>query len=168
MPLEKILHCISSVIRFFSLLKQSYKTYLEIKDCFGKRKPLFIAKLHVTDLHICGNIGRISSRHITEEYSNYNMKRWSGKEWSKKYIKYTLIYVTILFIAPNKRGSQLIFFLLLHKNMLLYSLEASHWGASNEYQQHKFSWRNKKKYQYFSVGKNCHIWSYNSYEEMRC
>ena len=30
--------------------------------------------------------------------------------------------------------------------MLWYSLEAPHWGTSNEYPQHMFSWRNKKKY----------------------
>ena len=28
--------------------------------------------------------------------------------------------------------------------MLWYSLKALHWGASNEYPQHMFSWRNKK------------------------
>ena len=32
------------------------------------------------------------------------------------------------------------------KHMLWYSLEAPRWGASNEYPQHMFSWRNKKKY----------------------
>ena len=39
----------------------------------------------------------------------------------------------------------MIFFLFLHKNICCgYSLEA-HWrGASNEYPQHMFSWRNKK------------------------
>ena len=30
--------------------------------------------------------------------------------------------------------------------MLLYSLEAPHRGTSDEYPQHMFSWRNKKKY----------------------
>ena len=39
----------------------------------------------------------------------------------------------------------LIFFLLLHENICCgYSLEAPHRGASNEYPQHMFSWRNKK------------------------
>ena len=39
----------------------------------------------------------------------------------------------------------LIFFLFLHENIYCgYSLEAPHWGTSNEYQQHMFLWRNKK------------------------
>ena len=39
----------------------------------------------------------------------------------------------------------LISFLFLHKNTRCgYSLEAPRWGASNEYSQHMFSWRNKK------------------------
>ena len=39
----------------------------------------------------------------------------------------------------------LIFFLFLHKNISCrYSLEAPCPGASNEYPQHMFSWRNKK------------------------
>ena len=35
--------------------------------------------------------------------------------------------------------------------MLWYSLEAPHWGASNEHRQHKFSWRNKKTYIGYSL-----------------
>ena len=39
----------------------------------------------------------------------------------------------------------LISFLFLHENICCgYSLEAPHRGASNEYPQHMFSWRNKK------------------------
>ena len=39
----------------------------------------------------------------------------------------------------------LIAFLFLHENICCgYSLEAPRWGASNEYPQHMFSWRNKK------------------------
>ena len=39
----------------------------------------------------------------------------------------------------------LIFFMLLHKSICCrYSLEAPRRGASNEYPQHMFSWRNKK------------------------
>ena len=39
-----------------------------------------------------------------------------------------------------------IFLSVLHKNTCCgYSLEAPHWGASNEYPQHVFLWRNKKK-----------------------
>ena len=59
-----------------------------------------------------------------------------------------------LFIVPvQKRGIQIIFFLFLHEKICcVYSLEAPPRGASNKYQQQKFSWRNKKKiYQNFSV-----------------
>ena len=39
----------------------------------------------------------------------------------------------------------LIFFLFLHENICCgYSLEVPCRGASNEYPQHMFSWRNKK------------------------
>ena len=39
----------------------------------------------------------------------------------------------------------MIFFLFLHENICyVYSLEVPHWGTSNEYPQHMFSWRNKK------------------------
>ena len=58
-------------------------------------------------------------------------------------------------VQPNKghRSRQdtffnqklLIFFLCLHENICCgYSLEAPHRGASNEYPQHMFSWKNKK------------------------
>ena len=41
----------------------------------------------------------------------------------------------------------LIFFLFLHENICCrYSLEAPQKGASNEYPQHMYSWRNMKKY----------------------
>ena len=40
---------------------------------------------------------------------------------------------------------KLSFFLFLKENICCgYSLEAPHWGASNEYPQHMFSVRNKK------------------------
>ena len=35
-----------------------------------------------------------------------------------------------------------------------YSLEVPHHGTSDEYPQHIFSWRNKKKYLYFSIEKD--------------
>ena len=39
----------------------------------------------------------------------------------------------------------LLFFLFLHENICYWcSLEAPQWGASNEYPQHMFLWRNKK------------------------
>ena len=42
-------------------------------------------------------------------------------------------------------GIRLIVFLFLHKNICCgYSLEVPQGGASNEYPQHMFSWRNKK------------------------
>ena len=48
-------------------------------------------------------------------------------------------------IALHKRGILLIFFLFLHENLCCgYLLEAPHRGASNEYPQHSFSWKNKK------------------------
>ena len=44
----------------------------------------------------------------------------------------------------------MIFFLFLNENICCgYSLEASRWGASNEYPQHMFSFR-KERYQHFS------------------
>ena len=53
-------------------------------------------------------------------------------------------------IHSNRQGAffirkMLISFLFLHENTCCgYSLEAPHWGTSNEYPQHMFSWRNKK------------------------
>ena len=41
-----------------------------------------------------------------------------------------------------------------------YSLEAPHWGASNKYPQHMFSWRNKKNI-YFQMKKHL-IWRYRN------
>ena len=51
-------------------------------------------------------------------------------------------------MAPDKvffLPKWLIFFLFLHIDIHYgYSLEAPHWGASNEYPQCKYSWGNKK------------------------
>ena len=56
---------------------------------------------------------------------------------------------------------RLICFLFLRENICCeYSLEAPRRGASNEYPQHMFSWRNKRKYQYNSVENEPNIWSY--------
>ena len=55
------------------------------------------------------------------------------------------------------------FFLFFHKKVCCgYSSEVPHQGASNEYPQHMFPWRNKKKYQYILAGKKYlyNIWSY--------
>ena len=50
--------------------------------------------------------------------------------------------VKVHFPAKN-----LIFFLFLHENTCCgYSFEVPHQGTSNEYPQHMFLWRNKKKY----------------------
>ena len=58
-------------------------------------------------------------------------------------------------------GIHIIFFLFLHKNICCgYSLEAPCWGASNEYPQHMFSWRNKKHISTFLMKKKCLIWNY--------
>ena len=46
------------------------------------------------------------------------------------------------------------FFLFLHENICCgYSLEAPQRGASNDYPQHMFSWRNKKDISIFRMKK---------------
>ena len=73
---------------------------------------------------------------------------FSGCTWvcvCKIYPKYLdrlyIALVKALFFNPKV----LIFFLFLHENICCgYSLETPRWGASNEYPQHTFSWRNKK------------------------
>ena len=50
-----------------------------------------------------------------------------------------------------KRQSRWKFFLFLHKNIHCgYSSEAPRWGASDEYPQYMFMWRNKKNMTIFS------------------
>ena len=57
-------------------------------------------------------------------------------------------YPEHMFIGLDKSGYQVHIFLISpRKHMLWYSLEMPRRGASNEYPQHMFSWRNKKKYQ---------------------
>ena len=57
-------------------------------------------------------------------------------------------------IATDKRGIHIIFFLFLHENLCSgYSLEAPQRGASNEYPQRMFSWRNKKDISIFQMKK---------------
>ena len=57
------------------------------------------------------------------------------------------------FIAPDKWVIQILF-LFHHKNIFCgYPLEASRWGASNEYPQHTFFWRNKKNMNIFHLKK---------------
>ena len=55
----------------------------------------------------------------------------------------------------------LIFFLFLHKNICCgYLLDAPKWGASNEYPQHMFLWRNKN-----IMWLACLIWSSDIYRQ---
>ena len=57
-------------------------------------------------------------------------------------------------IATDKRGYPHNMFLIsLQKHMLWYSLEAPRQGASIEYPQHMFSWRNKKDISIFRMKK---------------
>ena len=57
-------------------------------------------------------------------------------------------------IATDKRGyPHNIFLTSRQKHMLLYSLEAPRWGASNEYPQHMFLLRNKKDISIFRMKK---------------
>ena len=51
-------------------------------------------------------------------------------------------------------GIHTIFFLFFHENISCgYSIEAPRQGASNEYRQHMFSWRNKKDISIFRMKK---------------
>ena len=55
-------------------------------------------------------------------------------------------------IGLDKGGFPVNIFLISpQKHMLWYSLEAPHRGASNEYPQHMFSWRNKKNINTFGL-----------------
>ena len=67
--------------------------------------------------------------------------------------------VLVMFYAPCKytisqfkikhffNWTELIFLLISHENICCgYSLEVPLWGTSNEYPQHIFLWRNKKRY----------------------
>ena len=63
---------------------------------------------------------------------------------------------TYVFMVNKKKWK------FLHEKICYgYSLEVPQWANSNEYPQHMFSWRNKKKYQYqYFWLKKCLIWSY--------
>ena len=65
-------------------------------------------------------------------------------------IKSNTVHVLCVYIAAIRQACQQkitdIFLISPRKHMLWYSLEAPRRGASNEYPQHMFSWRNKKKY----------------------
>ena len=50
-------------------------------------------------------------------------------------------------------------FVIFHENICCgYSFEASRRGASNEYPQHVFSWRNKKNISYFYKKKSPYLY----------
>ena len=63
-------------------------------------------------------------------------------------VSISFLYALYFIIAPDKTflssKNTDIFLTSPWKHMLLYSLKASRWDAFNEYQQHMFSWRNKK------------------------
>ena len=62
--------------------------------------------------------------------------------------------VNWLYIATDKRGIHIIFFLFLDENICCgYSLEAPQRGAFNEYPQHMFLSRNKKDISSFRMKK---------------
>ena len=65
-----------------------------------------------------------------------------------------VIQIDTIFIVPDRWGYPQNSFLISPQNMLWYSLEAPRLGASNEYPQYMFSWRNKKKHQCFSIEKS--------------
>ena len=64
------------------------------------------------------------------------------------------VWLESLFKGLDKSGFQVNIFLISpRKHMLWYSLEAPHQGASNEYPQHIFLWRNKKDINTFGMKK---------------
>ena len=66
-------------------------------------------------------------------------------------------------------GIHIIFFLFLHKNICCgCSLEVPQWGASNEYPQHMFSWRNKKDITIFRMKKAPNICWYDWLHDCTC
>ena len=73
------------------------------------------------------------------------------------YLPYILGLLIVLVLKPESQlqirgGIHIIFFLFLLKNIYCgYSSEAPRWGASNEYPQRMFSWRNKKDISIFRM-----------------
>ena len=72
----------------------------------------------------------------------------------------------MMVIATEIRGGiHIIFFLFLHENICCgYSLEAPYRGASNEYPQHMFLWRNKKDISIFRMKKTPYLLLCSKYE----
>ena len=90
---------------------------------------------HIRNFINCGCRSRQQCQHQYQVCSN----DFSPTDEPKMRLKHSTSYGA--FFNPKV----LIFFLLLHKNIRCwYSLEAPHRGASNEYPQYMFSWRNKK------------------------
>ena len=99
--------------------------------------------------------------------STHNISLWRNKKsiilFEKKVIlskgmslssgvSYTCI--NTFFVGPDKMGSQINIFLISPLSICCeYSLEVPHRGTSNEYPQHMFSLRIKKKIQQFVVEK---------------
>ena len=77
-----------------------------------------------------------------------------NKLWCEKMYIMTCAPSEYSVIATDKTGYPHDIFLISPRNICCgYSLEAPHWGASNEYQQHTFSSRNKKDIRIFRIKK---------------
>ena len=92
--------------------------------------------------------------------------------WFWFILEYSYPYDTIFptYIAPGKKVFQVLFFSYFSmKNLCCgYSLEGPQWGASIEYLQHMFLWRNKKNINSFWLKKKCLIWSYEDISRKVC
>ena len=76
---------------------------------------------------------------------------------------FNILSFCVIPIVTDKRGIHIIFFLFLEENICCgYSLEAPHWGASNEYPQQMFSLRNKNVISIFQMKKAPYLllWSH--------
>ena len=99
--------------------------------------------IHVTCcISICANLTESPSMNNQRKKTVYNIVLGEGRHYvfvSSRYL--TIATDRVLFFHPK----MLISFLFLHKSICCgYSLEAPRRGASNEYTQHMFLWRNKK------------------------
>ena len=133
-----LLNVVVQIIVFLTLLTLICRG-TDISKCFSGR-PL---KFEITgvDCSIEGCLGVVT---ITDDTKRKSKQTIRGLDKSG-------CHVNIFLISPRK-------------HMLWYSLEAPRQGASNEYPQHMFSWRNNKKYQYFLIEKKNLIKSYDNHE----